>query len=159
MHKHVKNLHKTLKKHYCDAGNCRDIDDSKKRLYRNNRNQNIINNHSSRKIKTGTVSGFYTSGIYGTQNCNTFITKPGKSQTDIALESVDNVLSSGGEPTIPVEKHTNSAYCKFNIEGFSNTSDETIIKSKRLIYRILLIIIIICLIGWIYYSLLYLNQK
>lgn len=159
MHKHVSNLHKTFKKHYCNAGNCKDIDNRKERLDRNNKNQNIINNHANRKIKMGTVSSFYTSGIYGTQNCNTFITKPGKSQTEIALESVDNVLSSGGEPTIPVDKHTNSAYCKFNIERFGNTSDENTIKSKRLIYRILLILIIICLIGWIYYSLLYLIQK
>ena len=163
MSKTIRNIHGHLKKKYCKFGNCRASDIKVQKQKQNMKNKQIIDKHLADTSALHTPSTFYTSGIYGTQNCNTSITSNGMSQTDMALSAVDNVLSRGEEPTSISPFKKLSVYCRQqnNMETF----DSRVIvdnggcskrKSGRriVLYSILLILIIICLVGWIYFGVL-----
>ena len=133
-------IHRHIKQKHCDLGHCTDTIKSNRKSAHNTRLKKILNNHKNYKVQLNNPSTFYTSGIYGTNNCNTSMNHlPRKTKSDLALESVDNVINNGGSP---IEGQTHIIN-KCNIETFDNK--ETF-DNNYIILITLIILIVICLI-------------
>ncbi len=136
-------IHRQLKQKHCDLGHCMDTIAYSKKVKHRNRIKGILNTHKKQVTPSNNPSSFYTSGIYGTNNCNASMNHlPRKTKSELALESVDNVLNTGGSPT---EGKTHIINKCQNVEKFGNITQNTR-KSSKIILIILLILIVVCLI-------------
>lgn len=162
MSKHLTRLHKKLTTHACNAGHCPEQDKKIKKDKLNQKNRDSLEKHYKylkHKNLAVTPSTFYTSGIYGTNNCNKLRTLPSISPTEKALKSVDSVLDYGGEATHVSDMPNQSSNCS-KMETFGGYYESSNGFKKRHVYIILLILIIICLIMWVYYTIrMFLHRK
>ena len=147
-------LHHHIKKHNCNTGECQDLKNQQKKNQKNNNIYDTFNKHKNLKMGLDSPSSFYTTGIYGTNNCNSYNNGiPKISKFNLALESVGPVLSSGKAPA-KIKTHLNN-HCPL-IENFYNNIEKKI-KCNNIILGILFILILISLICYIYYYKIYIK--
>ena len=158
---YFKHIRHKLKQYHCSTGNCEDNKTQKTNNETFNKSYKMINDYN-KLIKTShSPSSFYTSGIYGTNNCNAYLNGiPRLTKSELASQSVDTLLNHGQEPgkvkthhnniCAPVENFENN-----HIENFENNHIGNLNNNSKIIY-ILLILVSITIILYIYYLINYL---